>query len=146
MLNDILYNSFSLKRYFIHVCDLMPNKEKKKLSITIIDEENYRIKNLVYIFVIDGTIYKVGETKRSIRERINNYNSGNSKKSGSTNQEILNDFIKKNKEVNVFIYSIPENSIFGEKYYFTYSSKVVELLTIARILNDFKKLPVGNKY
>ena len=40
--NEIRYDEFSFKKYFSHLCNLIPNISKEKIEIEIIDIENIK--------------------------------------------------------------------------------------------------------
>jgi hypothetical protein len=64
--NEISYQDFEYKSYFSYLCNLIPNQSLEKLEIEIIDKDKIKQDGLVYIFVIDGKIFKIGHTITSI--------------------------------------------------------------------------------
>ena len=74
--NEINYNDFGYKKYFEHLCNLTPEVEKERLSIKEIGNKDFKRKGLVYVFVIDDYIFKIGQTITSITKRVQSYNCG----------------------------------------------------------------------
>ena len=142
--NEILYKNFKYKKYFEHLCNLIPNTDKEKLEMEEIGNNNFEKKGLVYVFVIENKILKIGQTIRNIKERVQSYNSGKYRNSGITNSFILKSILKINKKVEVYAL-FPDAikfEIFGEKYSHPPVREVEN-----KILKDFKnsheKLPIG---
>jgi hypothetical protein len=73
---EISYQDFEYKEHFNHLCNLIPNNALEKLEIEEIGNENIRQSGLVYVFVIEGKIFKIGHTITSIKERVQSYNCG----------------------------------------------------------------------
>ena len=74
--NEIDYDDFEYKDYFSLICNLIPNREKERLDIEAIDVDACQDHGLVYVFVIKGKIFKIGESITPIIKRIQSYNCG----------------------------------------------------------------------
>jgi hypothetical protein len=141
--NEVIYNDFEYKKYFFHLCDLIPNKKNEKLEIKIIDNKNYNKEGLVYILVIDDFIFKIGHTITSISKRIQSYNCGKTEyriagTNSTTNYFVLQSLLNINKIINVYAFfpEQPKYELFGKKFQDSFPvSKRAE----NEILNDFEK-------
>lgn len=149
--NEILYSDFEYKENFIHLCDLIPIQSKEMVEIEIIDKENYDKEGLIYVFVIDGRILKIGQSIGNIKSRIQSYNCGKTEyrisgTASTTNYFILQSFLKINQKINVYVYfpKKPEIDIFGEKIRTTRPvTKVVENKIIKDFIKKHGKKPIG---
>jgi hypothetical protein len=119
---NLSFEYFKYHMYFQKIAELEPDLDKETINLTnIINNDYLTKKGLVYIFVIDGYIVKIGSTTTSIKERIKSYNCGkeNYRKNGTcstTNYFILQSFLKIGKKIEIFAY-YPETfeiNIFGD--------------------------------
>ncbi len=109
LVNEIAYSDFEYKSYFLHLCNLIPNKDAEKLEIETIDSDFIDKKGCVYVFVIEGKILKIGQTITNIKERVQSYNCGKveyriSGTNSPTNYFILQSILKINKKVTVYAF------------------------------------------
>ncbi|GAA9038210.1 hypothetical protein HpHA134_11730 [Helicobacter pylori] len=74
--DEIDYKDFEYKEYFNLLCELVPNNSLEKLEINAIDEKNMKNEGLVYVFVIQGKIFKIGHSITPITKRVQSYNCG----------------------------------------------------------------------
>ena len=150
--DEINFSIYDYKDYFIHLCDLKPNKIDEKLEIINMDEKNKDIKGLIYIFVINDKIFKIGQTTVSFPERISSYNCGRKKARDKgtcsvTNYYILQSLLALGEIVEVYAYIIPRATyeIFGE---IIESSEAPSKYTERLITSDFEKKylkkPIGS--
>ncbi len=146
--NEIDYKKFSYRKHFTHLCDLQPDKSKEKIDITEIQNEtDFKKEGLVYAFVIEGKILKIGHTITSIKKRIQSYNCGKTEyriagTNSTTNYFILQSILNINKIVNVYAFfpQQPVYEIFGEKFSDSFPpSKRAEKI----ILTSLEKNPIG---
>jgi hypothetical protein len=145
--NELDYDNFQYKEHFIHLCNLIPNNEKEKLEISPINESLFKNKGLVYVFVINGKIFKIGHTITSISERVQSYNCGKVEyringTNSTTNYFVLQSFLKINLEVLVYAFfpNQPTYDVFGKQYKDSYPpSKTAEKI----ILTSLTKKPIG---
>jgi len=151
-LNDeVEYNQFKYKEYFQLVCKIIPDRENETLLIEPINEELTTKAGIVYVFVIDGKIFKVGESINSIKDRVQSYNCGKLEyrlkgTCSTTNFYVLQSLLSINEEVEVYGYFPvqPEYTIFGNKYKSSKSaSKVAENLIIKDFIEEYDRKPIG---
>ncbi len=81
----------------------------EKLEINAIDEKNMKNEGLVYVFVIQGKIFKIGHSITPITKRVQSYNCGKVeyRKNGTcstTNYFVLQSLLKINKIVQVYAF------------------------------------------
>ncbi len=144
---ELNYNDFQYKEYFIHLCNLIPNKDQEKLEIEVISADEFDKTGCVYVFVIQGKIFKIGHTITNIKKRIQSYNCGKieyriSGTNSTTNYFVLQSFLALNEKVQVYAF-FPEQPIyelFGKSYKNSFPpSKQAEKI----ILEAFIKKPIG---
>lgn len=149
--NEINYNDFQYKSNFTHICDLVPNKEKEKLEVTIIDQEKVKKAGLVYVFVINNKIFKIGHTITPITKRIQSYNCGKIEyriggTNSTTNYFVLQSLLNLNKIVNVYAFfpDQPKYSLFGKSFQDSYPpSKRAENIILIDFIKSHNKKPIG---
>lgn len=155
VLNDLAgeveYSKFEYKNFFIHSCNLIPEKEKERIRIKIIDEIIFKKKGVVYLFIVNGKVLKIGQTTTTIKKRIQSYNCGKVEyringTNSTTNYFILQSILKINKTVEVYTYQPdkPEINVFGKIIKTnTPVTKMVEKQIIKDFIKKFGKKPVG---
>ena len=150
--NEIEYETYQYKELFIYLCDLIPNIEKEKIEVNgDLIGANLQKKDLVYIIVVCGKIFKIGHTINNIHKRVESYNCGKERHRekgtcSTTNFFILQSLLHINRISRLYAY-FPikkEYEIFGEVGEETFpSTKTVK----KKILKDFQKrygrLPLG---
>lgn len=149
--NEVDYDDFEYKKYFSFLCNLTPNNESEKLDITNFDEDVIKKEGFVYVFVIEGKIFKIGQTITSIRDRISSYNCGKIEyringTNSTTNYFVLQSLLKINKTVDVYAFfpEQPKYTIFGKSYQDSLStSKRAEKEIIKDFIAKHKKKPIG---
>ncbi|GMO60885.1 MAG: hypothetical protein Ta2D_06620 [Rickettsiales bacterium] len=147
--DEIKFDDFEFKQYFSHLCDLQPNKELEKLEI--ITENDITKEGLVYVFVIDNYIFKIGHTTTSIKDRIQSYNCGKVEyringTNSTTNYFVLQSLLNINKIVNVYAFfpEQPKYELFGKKYQDSFPvSKRAENVILNKFIEKHNKKPVG---
>lgn len=148
---EISYEDFEFKEYFFHLCNLMPKKEEEKLEIEVVNKEHIKKDGLVYVFVIDGKIFKIGHTITSIIKRIQSYNCGKTEyrisgTNSTTNYFVLQSLLNINQPVLVYAFypEQPRYTIFGKEYQDSYStSKRAENEIIKSFISKHSKKPIG---
>lgn len=149
--DEVEYNQFKYREYFELVCKLIPDRENETLIIEPINKELTLKEGIVYVFVIDGKIFKVGESINSIKDRVQSYNCGKLEyrlkgTCSTTNFYVLQSLLTIGEEVEVYGYFPvqPEYTIFGNKYKSSKSaSKVAENLIIKDFVEEYDKKPIG---
>lgn len=149
--NEIAFSDFEYKNYFKILCKLIPNNKLEKLEIEIIDKENINKGGLVYIFVIDNKIFKIGHTITSIIKRVQSYNCGKVEyringTNSTTNYFVLQSLLKINKKVEVYAFfpNQPTYEIFGKKYKDSFPpSKRAENVILNDFIKKHNKKPIG---
>lgn len=147
--DEISFDKFEYKKYFKLACRLLPNQHKEKLDIEILDSIICNIKDIVYIFVIDNKIFKIGQSIRNIKQRIQSYNGAKNELSGYTNKNILKMLLEINKAIDVYIFFVPEEKrpkcvLFGQSVSITLS-KEAENAILKSFKAKYNKLPIGCK-
>ncbi len=107
--DEIDYKDFEYKEYFNLLCELVPNNSLEKLEINAIDEKNMKNEGLVYVFVIQGKIFKIGHSITPITKRVQSYNCGKVeyRKNGTcstTNYFVLQSLLNINEVVQVYAF------------------------------------------
>ncbi len=105
--NEIDYEDFEYKEYFSHICNLLPNVEKEKLEIEILDQHKTKFSGLVYVFVINNKIFKIGHSITPITKRVQSYNCGKTEyrisgTNSTTNYFVLQSLLKIGEKVAVY--------------------------------------------
>lgn len=149
--DEVNYEDFEFKNYFKHICNLIPNVAQEKLDLMEIDSAGCRRAGVVYVFVIDGKIFKVGESINNIKDRVQSYNCGKLEyrlkgTCSTTNFFVLQSLLKINEPVYVYAYfpNEPEYEIFGKKFKNSRPpSKTAEALIIQDFIDRYEKKPIG---
>ena len=145
------YSDFLYEKQFTYLCNIIPFKEKECLEIEDIGNQNLYSEGLVYVFVINKKILKIGHTIGSIQSRIASYNCGKEihRKKGTcstTNYFILQTLLNINVPVQVYAFfpKQQEYKIFDEygKEPFP-SPKIVEKIVIKNFIKKEGRLPIG---
>jgi hypothetical protein len=151
--NEVNYSDFEFKEHFFHLCDIIPNKEKEKLELDIstVCAEKIKIAGLVYVFVINGKIFKIGHSITPISKRVQSYNCGKTEyrisgTNSTTNYFVLQSLLNINQTVNVYAY-FPEHqayTVFGKTYTDSFPpAKRAENDVITSFLKKHNKKPIG---
>ena len=149
--NEINYSNFEYKDNFDLICTLVPDNVNEKLVIEIVDKKKIHNAGLVYIFVIEDKIFKIGHTINSIIKRIQSYNCGkteyrNNGTNSTTNYFVLQSLLKINKPVDVYAFfpQKPTYNIFGINYYDSFPPfKRAENLILNNFMLIHRKKPIG---
>jgi hypothetical protein len=149
--NEVNYNNFEHKNKFSHLCNLIPNKELEKLEIEVIDSDNIKNNGLVYIFVINNKIFKIGHTITSMVKRIQSYNCGKIEyritgTNSTTNYFVLQSLLNIDEVVNVYVYFTekPKYKVFGKTYQDgKQPAKTAENIIINDFIKNHNKKPIG---
>lgn len=149
---EIIFDDFEYKEYFEHICDLIPDKENEKLNIELINiEKTEQKEGLVYVFVIDKKIFKIGHTITSFKKRIQSYNCGKTEyrisgTNSTTNYFVLQSLLNIGKRVNIYAFfpKQPTYELFGNEYQDSFPpSKRAENIILNEFLVKHKKKPIG---
>lgn len=149
--DELDYKDFRYKKFFFHLCNLIPNIKDEKLDIEPVNKDFINKKGLVYIFVIQNKIFKIGNTITSIIKRIQSYNCGKIEyrivgTNSTTNYFVLQSLLKINKKVKVFAFfpEQPKYKIFGKVYQDSFSpSKRAEKIILNDFVKEYNKKPIG---
>jgi len=149
--NEIRYDDFEFKNYFEHICNLQPNVAAEKLELMVIDEKGCNRAGLIYVFVIDGKIFKIGQSINNIRDRIQSYNCGKLEyrlkgTCSTTNFFVLQSLLRINEPVYVYAYFTdqPEYEVFDMKFKNNRPPlKTAEHLIIQDFIDRYQKKPIG---
>jgi len=121
--DEINYEDFEYKKYFSHICNLIPDIEKERLLVEEIDLIKIKQTGLVYVFVIEWKIFKIWHSITPIKKRVQSYNCWKTEyriawTNSTTNYFVLQSLLKINKKVNVYWFfpNQPEYELFWKKY------------------------------
>jgi hypothetical protein len=149
--DEVSYSDFAYKKDFTLICKLLPNVKEEKIEIEVIDNVKINLEGLVYVFVIEDKIFKIGHTITTIKKRIQSYNCGKTEyringTNSTTNYFVLQSILLLNLKVDIFAFypDQPQYTLFGKSYQDSHpASKRAENI----ILTDFVKLhqrkPIG---
>lgn len=150
--HEINYSEYQYREHFKHICNLVPDKENERLTIDYKMDDKKDIEGLVYIFVINDKILKIGQTIGKIKDRVQSYNCGKSEHrisgtASTTNYFVLQSLLNIKKKVKVYAYFVNRRGyeIFGEKGKDCFpSTKVVERKFLKDFISLYKKKPIAN--
>ena len=145
------YADFEYKEHFSLICRLLPNADKERLEIEILDEARCKEKGFVYVFVIEGKIFKIGQSISNIKERVQSYNCGKTEyringTNSTTNYFVLQSLLRIGKAVEVYAFfpQKPRYEIFGQVFTDSYPpSKKAENIIITDFIKNHGKKPIG---
>ncbi|GAA7135317.1 hypothetical protein HpCHN52_10900 [Helicobacter pylori] len=138
--DEVDYKDFEYKEYFNLLCELVPNNSLEKLEINAIDEKNMTTEGLVYVFAIQGKIFKIGHSITPITKRVQSYNCGKVKyrKNGTcstTNYFVLQSLLNPEQ---------PTYTLFGKTYQDSFpTSKRAENVILENFIKNHNKKPIG---
>lgn len=149
--NECDYADFEYKEHFCPICKLLPNADKEKLEIEMLDEAKCNEKGFVYVFVIEGKIFKIGQSITTIKDRIQSYNCGKTEyringTNSTTNYFVLQSLLKIGKEIIVYAFfpPKPKYELFGQSFEDSYPpSKKAENIIISDFIKKHGKKPIG---
>ena len=140
------------RREFKFLCTMEPDAAAEHLYI--INEKtgknsDIRRRGLVYVFIVDGKLLKVGSTAQSFTERVQSYNCGtksnrwNRGTCSTTNYFVLQSLLAIGKSIRVYAFFTPRITvpIFGKKESFPLPPKQWEK-NILKTMKLKGKLPV----
>lgn len=149
--NEISFSKFEYREYFSHLCNLKPDKKNEKLDVEIIDNINIQKEGLVYVFVIQDKIFKIGHTINNIIDRVQSYNCGKTEyriagTCSTANYFVLQSLLNINKTVKVYAYfpELPKYEVFGKKFQDSFPvPKRAEKEILKYLMEKYNKLPIG---
>lgn len=149
--NEIEYADFEFKKYFKLICYLIPNRNKEKLEIEEVDSNACRKDGIVYVFVINNRIFKIGESINSIIHRVQSYNCGKLDyrlrgTCSTTNFYVLQSLLNIDTKVEVYGYfpEQPKYTVLGKTFKNSKPpSKTAENLIIKNFEKKYGKKPIG---
>lgn len=114
---------FEYKESFRFLCRLHPNQTRERFDIiNAVDEADFNIRRpaLLYMFVMDGKILKIGASITSFKGRVGSYNCGTLSNRlrgtcSTTNFFVLQSLLKIAKDIDVYVFFIPKtkHGVFG---------------------------------
>lgn len=148
--NEIDFKDFKFRSHFKKLCDIKADINLEKLFMINVNEDLNKKSGLVYAIVINGKLFKIGQTITSFSKRLQSYNCGKKeyRERGTcsvTNYYILQSLLNISTGIEIFVYPLEKQkySLFGEWY--------TDDLPIGKkaekvIMNQFKngKIPKGN--
>ena len=147
-----LWRSYPDQVFFTKLCVIKPEQEIEKLVMhEVCDEDKIKRAGLVYVLVVDGRIFKIGQTITPFKKRLDSYNTGQMKyRSRGTNSGanffVLQSLLSLNKRIQVYAF-FPEHKewrLFDESGHEAFpSAKVAEKILIRRYEEKYGKKPLG---
>ncbi len=152
LVNEVDYNQFIYQNHFSLLCRLIPNKKRERLEIEVVNEESFKESSFVYIFVIEGKIFKIGQSITNIKKRVSSYNCGKTEyriggTNSTTNYFILQSILEMDCPVEVF-------ALFANKMEYDFldehgkdsfpSTKIMEKKIIGDFMEKYGKKPIAN--
>lgn len=99
-------------------------------------------RDIVYMFVVDGEILKIGQTQNTASKRIESYNS--KRNNTSTEGRLMSDLLSRNKKVELYI--VPAEGDFSfQGIQYPMNSVILEQMYINSYLSVYDRLPLLNK-
>jgi len=142
--NLIYFKNFEHRSYFKKIFSLKPNRDNEKLEIVNVLNDSYiNKKGLVYCFVVEEIIFKIGSSTTNMKGRIQSYNCGkqsyrNSGTCSTTNYFVLQTFLNINKVIDVYAYfpEVIEFDVFGKKEKSSLPAKYYEKAILTNMKNE----------
>ncbi|MFH1769174.1 MAG: GIY-YIG nuclease family protein [Parcubacteria group bacterium] len=145
---ELNYEEFEHKDKFVFLCNLIPDVDRERLLIEDEDPNYINKKGLVYLFVFNRKLIKVGSTITTFKDRVTSYNCGRRqyRENGTcstTNYFVLQTLLRWNRPIQIYAYFPPEIEIdvFGEKELMPSPTKVIEKRILTE-LNEDGVLPI----
>lgn len=150
--DEISFSDFIYRRHFVKICELHPDNKNERIIIANEDGKYIDACGLIYVFVAQGKIFKIGQTINTIASRVNSYNCGRKLfrargTCSTTNYFVLQSFLAMNVTVSVYAYLAKKQkyTIFGEHGEDIFpSTKVIERKIIKDFVETHGKKPIGN--
>ena len=156
--DEVPFESYNQKACFEHICTISVEtrgkKDKEYLQAGPARNAKYDTQEgIVYIFVIDGKIFKIGQSMLTFKERLDSYNSGrseyreqeNSTNSG-TNYVVMQSVIKLKVSVEVYGFFPPHKKWKMEDEEGTDPfppAKRIEKILLKKFIKSYGKPPIG---
>ena len=146
------WSDYCDQEHFTRLCTVTPNHEQECLEITEVhDEDMMKQKGLVYAMVVDGRIFKIGQSINTLKSRLGSYNAGKMgnrfKGTCSTaNFFILQSLLNLGKQVEIYAFFPPVKQweLFGKTGQEAFpSAKVAERILLARYEEKYGAKPIG---
>ena len=149
--SEVEYKDFQYKKFFTLLCNLKPNKKKERLEVEEINNTKIKDFGLIYVFVINKKIFKIGQTINTIYDRVQSYNCGKvehriSGSASTTNYFVLQSLLELNKKIEVYAFFPDKKNykIFDEKGIDCFpSTKIVEKKIMKDFIKKYNKKPIG---
>lgn len=148
IINQMNFNDFEYKDKFSFLCDLIPEKAKERLVIKNPSSSLIHRRGILYLFILENKLIKVGSSTVSFPERVTSYNCGRKafRKNGTcstTNYLVLQSLLNINKPVKVYSFHPDEIEIdvWGEKEAISLPTKRFEKKILTELKNK-GKLPI----
>lgn len=149
--NEVKYEDFEYKRYFRLIGRLIPNKELERLELEKINEDDCNRKCIVYVLVINGRIFKIGQSMNTIKNRLQSYNCGKvdyriGGTNSTTNYFVLQSLLNINLPIDIYAFfpELPEYTLFGETYNDNRPiQKKAEHIILEDFIKRYKHKPIG---
>ncbi len=148
IVDQMNFKDFSHKGHFLFVCDIVPFKKEEKIIISNSNTSLVNKKGILYVFVLEGEVIKIGSATTSFKDRIRSYNCGKKayRDKGTcsvTNYFVLQSLLKIDEIVKVYGFFPPEikMDVFGEEEIIALPAKRFEKKLLTSLKKQ-KKLPI----
>lgn len=106
---EMPFEDLPYKDFFSYYCDLVPDQAGERLLIKNAALDTLTKQGMLYAFVIDDKVVKIGSSITSFKKRVQSYNCGRQayRDKGTcsvTNYHVLQSFLKINKRIKVYCY------------------------------------------
>lgn len=147
-LHEMSLDDFEYKDHFSFLCTLIPETENERVVIQETNEPYIERKGILYLFVLENRILKVGSSTVSFKERVSSYNCGkqafrDNGTCSTTNYFVLQSLLNINKPIEVYAF-FPESiemDVFGTTEEISLPAKRYEKRILTE-LKDSNQLPV----
>lgn len=142
------FNDFKYKDKFHLLCDLVPEIDKERLVIKNPTSNLIEREGVLYLFILNNKLIKVGSSTVSFIGRVSSYNCGRKafRKNGTcstTNYLVLQTLLNINKVIKVYAF-FPEEielEVWGDKEKISLPTKRFEKKILTELKNKHK-LPI----
>ncbi|MGR3913518.1 MAG: GIY-YIG nuclease family protein [Gammaproteobacteria bacterium] len=155
--NEVDYDDFIFKKCFDWLCEVLPDSEKEKMRIGNCDQNTINDYGLVYVMVIGGKIFKIGQTTMKFKGRLSSYNAGKRKlrargTPSTTNYFVLQSLLAIGLPVQIYAYfaekkgyQVFKGTKFAESGVDSFPTpKIIEKKINLEFIKHYGKSPIGN--
>ena len=143
------FEKFTLAGYIV------PNKANERIDIETLDYNLFNTRGVVYLIVVDGILFKIGQTSNTMAERVKSYNCGKMAYRDSGTCSTSNFFLLQNMlsigetaECAIYLWEAPNTEystmLGGTQYGYADAAKATEKELILDVKDTYGEMPYGN--